>query len=413
MKKRWMIYVSVFACLMVSVIAQPAQAQCSSSSDEIVYAQPIAGNWNLFITCSVGIFTNPTLETTNVSSILGVYASSSSQFTGWSISSSQFAFAFQGPGGHLREALYTAGTGWADIDLTATAGGTAAASGTPLGSFTDSYGQHVFFFATDGSVHQMYYNGSSWTNQTLAAASSISSVSKMAAYAFNSDEFVIYEGIGGHVRQLSFNGSGWTNTDLTAATDGEVPVNGTAFTGADALPVSGVELVYFIGADGNVHEYSEVNGEWSDHAVVVSGLPQPAPNAQLVFYVNPASSGYDYFVSYLTGPYSYDGADGFEIFAAYRPDNAYSWNAIDPTTQGGEPNPTALNVTLGPVSLEFPDYPDYIYFSGSIGGKTPPPSVTLLFVDNGLWHATSSALLSSYDITEGTNAVPLASFQWQ
>lgn len=404
MRKSGVAFVVVVACFALVALALPARAQCSYGSYEIVYAQPISGNSNLFVSCGTS------LQTTNVSAILGVYTSSSSQFTGWTISSSQFGIAFQGPGGHLLEALYTAGTGWTEADLTAAAGGTAAVLGTPLGSFTDGHGQHVFYFGTDGSVHQMLYSGSSWANQTLAAAGSIYSESKLAAYEYNSTEFVVYEGSGGDVRLLSFNGSSWTNTNLTTATGGEVPMNGTAFTGIDSVSPNSAQLIYFVGADGNVHEYSEVDGQWSDHAVVVSGLPKPAPNGQLVFYVvDEGGATYDYYVSYLTGPYSYDGADGFEIFAAYRPDDTYSWNAIDVTTQGGEPNPTALNVTLGGVSTGIPDY---VYFSGNQAGSTPPPSVTLLIPSDGLWHATSSALLSSYDIAEGTVVVPLASFQW-
>ncbi|MGB6358327.1 MAG: hypothetical protein WBF30_06050, partial [Candidatus Acidiferrales bacterium] len=387
MTKNGVAFAVVVGCLVLLAAARPVRAQCAYGDYEILYAQTISGTSNLFDTCR----TTSGLQTANVSASLGVYPASNSKFTGWTISSSQFGVVFQAASGHLLEPYYTSGTGWAYTDLTSATGGTAAISGTPLGSFGDGHGQHVFYVGTDGAVHQMLYNGS-WQEQTLSSASSVASGSQLASYEYNSIEFVVYQGTNGDVDELSFNGSSWTDANLTTATGGELPTNGTAFTGVDSISPNGAQLLYFVGADGNIHEYSDTSSGWSDHAVVVSGAPAPAPNTRLIFFEAPTTLGqYTYFVSYVGGAITNDGGNGYGIFADFRAYNTYSWDAYDVITQGGAANPPAINVTLGGVSIGIPDY---VYFSGNQAGSTPPPSVTLLIPSSGVWHATSSTLLS-------------------
>jgi hypothetical protein len=116
--------------------------------------------------------------------------------------------------------LYDNGTSWSDSDLTASTGGPAA---YPYGITGFSIGnlQYVFYVSTDLHVHELNYNNATWVDQDLTALVGGNSANPAPLVAFatkpNNQFHVYYQDVSSlHEYQLYFNGTSWTYQDLTA-----------------------------------------------------------------------------------------------------------------------------------------------------------------------------------------------------
>lgn len=117
--------------------------------------------------------------------------------------------------------LYYNGTSWSDADLTAFTGGPTA-SPYGISGFAVNNLQYVFYIGTDNHVHETYYNNSNWTDQDLTGMIGGPAASFGPILAFdtkpNLQAHVYYQDQNLDLHQIYFNGSSWSDSDLTAST---------------------------------------------------------------------------------------------------------------------------------------------------------------------------------------------------
>jgi hypothetical protein len=119
---------------------------------------------------------------------------------------------------------------WINQDLTGIApGAPLAETWTGISSFADSYGEHVYYVATDQHVHQLYFDNTSWvdqdlTNSTNGPSAATAAVIGISSFADGYGEHVYYVATDQHVHQHFFNNTSWVDQDLTNSTAGPLPL---------------------------------------------------------------------------------------------------------------------------------------------------------------------------------------------
>jgi len=116
---------------------------------------------------------------------------------------------------------------------------------------TPTFAQHL---------HELYYNNIQWIDTDLTATTGGPLVQPQGIAAFYTtpnDQFHVYYasnvGEDYHIHQLYFNGSAWSDADLTALTGGAVASNSSGMTG---FSIGNAQYLYFCANDFSLHEYS-------------------------------------------------------------------------------------------------------------------------------------------------------------
>src|SRR5208337_2818531 len=121
---------------------------------------------------------------------------------------------------HLHQ-LYYNGKSWSDADLTSYTGGPTA-SPYGISAFAVDNPQYIFYIGTDSHVHETYYNNYDWTDQDLTSITGGPSAGFGPVLAFdtkpNLDAHVYYQDQNLDLHQIYFNGSSWSDSDLTVST---------------------------------------------------------------------------------------------------------------------------------------------------------------------------------------------------
>ncbi len=121
---------------------------------------------------------------------------------------------------HLHQLSHKGGI-WADEDLTSYTGGPTASPYGVSGFAVDNL-QYVFYIGTDNHVHETYYNNYDWTDQDLTNLSGGPAAGFGPVLAFdtkpNLEAHVYYQDQNLDLHQIYFNGSAWSDSDLTAST---------------------------------------------------------------------------------------------------------------------------------------------------------------------------------------------------
>jgi hypothetical protein len=122
--------------------------------------------------------------------------------------------------------LYFNNIGWIDQDLTAMAGGPLSLGEGGISGFTIGHLQHIFYLGNDLHVHQLYSHGGNWSDQdvTALAGGPVTDFNSLVAFETVPDHHfhVFYlQNNFGHVHQLYFNGTQWSDEDVTALANGE------------------------------------------------------------------------------------------------------------------------------------------------------------------------------------------------
>ena len=163
--------------------------------------------------------------------------------------------------------LYNNGNGWVSQDLTTQAHtATLVYSNNPnILSFSDSVGEHVFYFDTADNINQLFWSSTSgWVNQNLTtlygghtpmqASSTDGTAGTLAGFADNMGEHVFYIDSQCHLNHLYWNsGSGWQNQDLTASIPGN-PMATTTESGFSAFSDSAGEHLVYVNPWGHVSQ---------------------------------------------------------------------------------------------------------------------------------------------------------------
>jgi hypothetical protein len=123
-----------------------------------------------------------------------------------------------------------------------------------------AFGQHV---------HQLLYNDSNWSDTDLTSLTGAPTPAMVGITAFNTtpnDQLHIFYAsfTDGHIHQLYNNGSTWTDEDETVTTGGMPQTAYAPFGPMSGFALGNAQYVYFCGADNDVHEYSYgEGGNWS------------------------------------------------------------------------------------------------------------------------------------------------------
>ena len=188
-------------------------------------------------------------------------------------------------------------------------------------------------------VHHLWYNNSKWQDQDLTSltgggvASSFGAITAFRTTPNNQLHVYYVDASANHVHQLYFNGTSWSDSDLTSATGGP---QASAY-GISGFAVGNLQYVFYVGFDAHVHELNYNNANWSDQdltalvggntatPVIVAFVTQPNGQFHVYYqdeftleeyqlYFNGTSWTYQDLSSLMGGAYCYaDWIAGFAV----------------------------------------------------------------------------------------------------
>jgi hypothetical protein len=223
--------------------------------------------------------------------------------------------------------LYFNGLVWSDGNLTtATKGATALLTGSGISGFSIGNFQYIYFVGSDQHIHEYSYVDN-WldTDLTVKAHGVVaSSINRLVTFATspNNQRHVYFVATDATIHQLDFNGTLWSDENLTNVTGGgKAAPYATAMGGC---AVGNHQYVFFVSNTGHLHMYSYVNSwtdtDWTNRSGLTAfgsvtgfGIPE---TTKLRMYFDDASG-------YHLHQLSYDDA------------NPNNWVTTDLTTQTG------------------------------------------------------------------------------
>src|SRR5208283_2068254 len=160
---------------------------------------------------------------------------------------------------------------------------------------------HVYFLATNGHVHQHFYNGVSWSDDDLTALSGGPAASgSVSGFSVGNYQYVYYvsQNSPQDVHQLLYNNVGWVDSDLTVLSKSKVQA--INYYGLVAFATSPALHVYYQEyPTGDIHQLYSTDGKtWQDQDLTtLTGAAQPyilwsgfnIGNLQYVYYQDKVS----------------------------------------------------------------------------------------------------------------------------
>jgi hypothetical protein len=202
-------------------------------------------------------------------------------------------------GGHVHELAWVLGQ-WHHRDVTADAGGPAAAGESPLvaGNVINS-APVVYYVAADAHVHELRWYIDAWEHTDITADAGGLPVllpGGLAATSVGGQANVFYQAqdqAGRHIRLLAQGAGGWSDADVSSPTSSLANV-------VDGAPLAATGRdVYYVGQDDHIHRQAWDDGQqtWvhtdlSDAAKVSFDLPEAAGPAIAVTMVQGAPHVY-------------------------------------------------------------------------------------------------------------------------
>ena len=224
---------------------------------------------------------------------------------------------------------------WIDEDLTQETGAEPAYLATTLSGFSEGNLQYVFYGTIDSDIHMLFYDNFNWTDQDISAAAGHTGLwnYNLSILAFattpNNQIHVYYEATNFQqdtpsVHQLFFNGTNWSDEDLTAETGAFYPADGW-WAG---FSIENYQYLFYPDIYGYLHELYYNNSNWTDVDLTAQiGAPPPGGWAPITAFVVPGTQTMEVF--YPTA--------GGDIYQLSSPDNV-SWSQQDLTTQTHGPS---------------------------------------------------------------------------
>jgi hypothetical protein len=253
-----------------------------------------------------------------------------SYVTGFSVQNFQYVF-YADVNDHIHQLLYN-NSNWSDSDITAMGGGAISTSFCCLFAMTTTPNNqvHVYYGSTNSyggpsmDLHQLFFNGSRWSDLDLTIAGGGSEMgfspyggtgSTISGVTIGNHQYVFYEDVNADIHEMYYNNVRWTDVNLDV-TAGTTPGD---FANLAALVIPGtqtIKLFYAAGyLSGNMIELTTTNNtSWSTLNLGELVFPSPqtvafvtSPNNQLhVYYggsVDCFSCDEDVFQLYFNGSY--------------------------------------------------------------------------------------------------------------
>jgi hypothetical protein len=187
--------------------------------------------------------------------------------------------------------LFYNGSAWSDQDLTTTTHAPDTSFNTIAGFSVGNY-QYVYYIDFDYHLHQMLYNNSAWADIDLTALTGGPQVAANHLLAFTTSPaiHIFYSDIqNGHVHQIfNTNGTNWQDQDLTVITGG-ASVAGSGSDGMAGFNIAIFDYLYFADVNGHIHQFLYNNVRWSDEDLTVLTKTQPSAARNVAALVVPGT----------------------------------------------------------------------------------------------------------------------------
>ncbi|HLX83426.1 MAG TPA: hypothetical protein VKR59_05990 [Terriglobales bacterium] len=173
--------------------------------------------------------------------------------------------------------LYNNGTSWTDEDLTSETGAPAGLFGSAISGFSVENFQYVYYISVDLHLHQLLYNNSIWADSDLTVITSgplSSNTTQLIAFTTGSPAVHVYfTASSGHIHQtFTTTGTNWQDQDLTSLTGGTFGGSGWMA----GFNIGNFQYVYFIANTNHVHQFLYNNASWSDEDLTTLSNSSPA-----------------------------------------------------------------------------------------------------------------------------------------
>jgi hypothetical protein len=298
---------------------------------------------------------------------------------------------------------------WVDEDLTQETGADYIYTNTALSGFSEGNFQYVFYGNGDGDIHMLFYDNSKWTHQDISAAAGVTGlyIPALAVTAFtttpNNQIHVYYRTYNYQedttsVHQLFFNGTSWSDEDLTAET-GAAPPDGGFWVG---FSIENYQYLFYADFFGYLHELYYNNIGWTD---VDLSLQLGAPAVGVGFipitaFVIPGTQTMEVF-------YTTAGGDIYQISTS---DNV-SWSQQDLTALTHGPSASIQDAITAFATT--PNNQLHVYYISS--ASQSQDHVNQLFFNGSSWSnqdLTSTTHAGNAVDYEGMSGVSVGNYQY-
>lgn len=184
--------------------------------------------------------------------------------------------------GHVHHMFYTPGQPWYHVDATAqVVGAPPASTAFPICGFAWNYGgsDQIVYATDDGQIHELNTHGTrSWgyTNLTTATnAPAASSDFPLYGYGWDSgrSKQVVYATADGQIHELAYNGATWSVMNLT--TTSRAPAASPSFILRGYAWEEHAKQVIFGTEDGHIHELMSADGHSWTHTDLTLAASAP------------------------------------------------------------------------------------------------------------------------------------------
>jgi hypothetical protein len=272
---------------------------------------------------------------------------------------------------------------WVDEDLTQETGAEPAYAATMLSGFSEGNYQYLFYGDDDNDIHMLFYDNSKWTQQDISAAAGATGlwIEDLAVIAFtttpNNQIHVYYwandfQDQASAVHQLFFNGTSWTDEDLTAETGAFYPEGGW-WAG---FSIENYQYLFYPDIYGYLHELYYNNSNWTDVDLTVQiGAPPLGGYAPIIYapitaFVVPGTQTMEVFYTTASG----------DIYQLSSSDNS-SWNQQDLTALTRSPSANTSDAITAFATT--PNDQLHVYYISS--GPQSQDHVNQLFFNGSSW----------------------------
>lgn len=239
---------------------------------------------------------------------------------------------------HVHELRFN-GTSWTTADLMAATGAPNAAGASALTGHVYGTSDNVWYIATDQHVHGLAYYGSpaAWHTAdvtALAGAPNAAAGSPLTSHLYGSSDNIYYVATDGDIHELAFYGSPatWHTANATALSGAPIPASNSPLTSV-AFTVDNSESEFFISGDEHVRQI-KFNGAWQTTDLTYT---QGAPNATYGSSLTSHIYGNSESVWYI-------GSDQHVHEFAYY---SSAWHTSDVTALAGAPDPVSGSALAG------------------------------------------------------------------
>ena len=268
-------------------------------------------------------YNNTTWSDQNLTAITGAPLALVGGLSGFAIGNLQYVF-YVSQDQHVHELNYN-NVNWTDSDLTSLGNGVLANPVIRAFPTKPNNQLHVYYQDSNATdMHQLYFNGSSWSDADLTSATGAYCPGGQwwAGFATGNLQHIFCAGYGAYSSNLDllhiyYNNYTWVYEDITYRAGGfRLPI--WPDSGVSGFVAGTQGDIYAVTNDQHVHQFTYAKGHWTDFDLTASiGAPTKTYGGIAAFPTTPNGQFHIYFAS---------GSDVFQVYY-----NGTAWSAQDLT----------------------------------------------------------------------------------